>query len=105
MFDSEFESGLFELRKTKLAEIVKLGQAAYPNQYAASHTISQVRAEWGEATAEALEAPRVSVAVAGRIMAIRAQGQGRLCHAATGRRAAANLRAAGCRRRAGLCAV
>ncbi|MGD0830703.1 MAG: lysine--tRNA ligase [Terracidiphilus sp.] len=75
MFDSEFESGLFELRKTKLAEIVKLGQAAYPNQYAASHTIPQVRAEWGEATAEVLEAPRLTVAVAGRIMAIRAQGK------------------------------
>jgi lysyl-tRNA synthetase class 2 len=75
VFDSEFERNLFELRKTKLEEIVKLGQAAYPNQFPASHTVPQVRAKWDEATAEALEASRVTVAVAGRIMAIRAQGK------------------------------
>ena len=74
-FDSEFERSLFDLRKAKLAEIEKLGQAAYPNQFPGSHTIPQVRARWGEATAEALEADRVTVAVAGRIMAIRAQGK------------------------------
>ena len=75
MFDSEFEQSLFELRKTKLEEIVKLGQAAYPNQFPASHTVPQVRDQWGETQAEALEANRVTVAVAGRIMAIRAQGK------------------------------
>jgi lysyl-tRNA synthetase class 2 len=75
VFDSEFERNLFELRKSKLAEIEKLGQAAYPNRYAASHTVAEVRAQWGEATGEALEANRVTVAVAGRIMAIRAQGK------------------------------
>jgi lysyl-tRNA synthetase class 2 len=75
VFDSEFERSLFDLRKAKLAEIEKLGQAAYPNQFPASHTIPQVRTKWGEATAEALEADRVTVAVAGRIMAIRAQGK------------------------------
>jgi len=75
VFDSEFERSLFELRKTKLEEIEKLGQAAYPNQFPASHTIPQVRAKWGEAQAEELEASRVTVAVAGRIMAIRAQGK------------------------------
>ena len=75
MFDSEFERSLFDLRKAKLEEIVKLGQAAYPNQFPASHTLPEVRAKWGEATAEALEANRVTVAVAGRIMAIRAQGK------------------------------
>jgi lysyl-tRNA synthetase class 2 len=75
VFDSEFERNLFELRKSKLAEIEKLGQPAYPNRYAASHTVAEVRAHWGEATGEALEASRVTVAVAGRIMAIRAQGK------------------------------
>jgi lysyl-tRNA synthetase class 2 len=75
VFDSEFERSLFELRKAKLEEIVKLGQAAYPNQFPASHTIPQVRAKWGETQAEGLEATRVTVAVAGRIMAIRAQGK------------------------------
>jgi lysyl-tRNA synthetase, class II len=75
VFDSEFEGDLFELRKTKIQEIEKLGHAAYPNQFPASHTIPAVRTQWGVATAEALEADRVTVAVAGRIMAIRAQGK------------------------------
>ena len=75
MFDSEFERSLFDLRKAKLEEIVKLGQAAYPNQFPASHTLPQVRETWGEAQAETLEANRVTVTVAGRIMAIRAQGK------------------------------
>jgi lysyl-tRNA synthetase class 2 len=75
VFDSEFERSLFELRRTKLSEIEKLGQAAYPNQFPASHTIPDVRSKWGETTSEALEASRVTVAVAGRIMAIRTQGK------------------------------
>src|SRR5664279_5140591 len=75
VFDSEFERNLFDLRKAKLEEIEKLGQAAYPNQFPASHTVPEVREKWGEATAEALETPRVTVSVAGRIMAIRAQGK------------------------------
>jgi lysyl-tRNA synthetase class 2 len=75
VFDSEFERSLFDLRKAKLAEIEKLGQAAYPNQFPASHTIPTIRAQWGETTGEQLEANRVTVAVAGRLMAIRAQGK------------------------------
>jgi lysyl-tRNA synthetase class 2 len=75
VFDSEFERSLFDLRKSKLEEIEKLGQAAYPNQFPASHTVPAVRERWGQATAEDLEANRVTVAVAGRIMAIRAQGK------------------------------
>jgi len=45
VFDSEFERSLFELRKTKLEEIEKLGQAAYPNQFPASHTLAAVRVQ------------------------------------------------------------
>jgi lysyl-tRNA synthetase class 2 len=74
-FDSEFEQNLFKLRQTKLEEIVKLGQAAYPNQFPATHTVPQVRAQWDETKAEEFESPRIVVAVAGRIMAIRAQGK------------------------------
>ncbi len=75
MFDSEFERGLFDLRRAKLTEIEKLGQAAYPNQFPFSHAIPDVRTKWDASTAEALETNRVTVAVAGRIMAIRAQGK------------------------------
>jgi lysyl-tRNA synthetase class 2 len=75
VFDSEFERNLFELRRSKLAEIEKLGQAAYPNQFPASHTIPEIRAKWGEATAEVLDAERTNVSIAGRIMAIRVMGK------------------------------
>jgi lysyl-tRNA synthetase class 2 len=74
-FESEFERSLFELRRQKLVEIEKLGQATYPNQFRFSHTIAQIRAQHDAATGESLEAERVNVAVAGRIMAIRAQGK------------------------------
>src|SRR5579863_7630298 len=75
VFDSEFERNLFELRKSKLAEIEKLGQAAYPNQFPASHTIPDVRLKWDPSTAEDLEVHRATVAVAGRIVAIRTMGK------------------------------
>jgi lysyl-tRNA synthetase class 2 len=80
VFDSEFEQSLFNLRQEKLKEIEKLGQAAYPNRFPALpdlplHTVPEVRAQWGETQAEGLEANRITVAVAGRIMAIRAQGK------------------------------
>jgi lysyl-tRNA synthetase, class II len=84
VFDSEFERNLFALRQEKLAAITELGQSAYPNQFAFSHTIPAVRAQWGEASAEALNGPpdaplpdadRTRITVAGRIMAIRAQGK------------------------------
>jgi lysyl-tRNA synthetase, class II len=80
VFDSEFERGLFDLRRAKLDEIVKLGQAAYPNRFPVSEsssasTIAEIRAGWGESPAEELEAKRISAAIAGRIMAIRAQGK------------------------------
>jgi lysyl-tRNA synthetase class 2 len=80
VFDSEFEENLFELRKEKLKEIEKLGQAAYPNRFPARQDefatpLAEVRAKWDQATNEELEAKRESVAVAGRIMAIRQLGK------------------------------
>src|SRR5581483_7911926 len=53
----------------------KLGQAAYPNQFPATHTVPEVRAKWDQCTAEELEAQRATVAVAGRIVAIRTMGK------------------------------
>jgi lysyl-tRNA synthetase, class II len=75
VFDSEFEKNLFALRKEKLVEIEKLGQATYPNQFRSTHTVPEIRAGWLASDAEALEAARTTVTVAGRIMAIRAQGK------------------------------
>jgi lysyl-tRNA synthetase class 2 len=80
VFDSEFEQNLFHLRQEKLKEIEKLGQAAYPNRFPAAQdafatTLAEVRAQWGEKTAEELDAERPQVVAAGRILAIRAQGK------------------------------
>ena len=75
MFESEFERNLFALRQDKLSQISALGQQAYPNQFLASHTVAQVRQQFGEIPAEALDAQRTVVTVSGRIMAIRAQGK------------------------------
>jgi lysyl-tRNA synthetase class 2 len=79
-FESEFEKNLFALRQEKLKEIEKLGQAVYPNRFPAKQgetaiSLAAVRAKWDKSTGEELEAGRVNVIVAGRIMAIRAQGK------------------------------
>jgi lysyl-tRNA synthetase class 2 len=92
VFDSEFERGLFELRQQKLRDIAALGQEAYPNRFPAeagseADLIAAIRTRWDEVPAEVLngvpatedcaEIPgeRPHVVVAGRIMAIRAQGK------------------------------
>jgi lysyl-tRNA synthetase, class II len=75
LFESEFEGNLFALRKDKLSQIAALGQQTYPNQYIASHTVADVRTQFGERSAEELEAAKPSVTVAGRLMAIRGQGK------------------------------
>ena len=72
MFESEFERNLFALRQEKLNQITALGQQTYPNQYIATHTIPEIWAQHREATAEELEANRVEVSIAGRIMACEA---------------------------------
>ena len=80
MFESDFERDLRTLRQDKLAQIVALGQQAYPNSYRATHTIPIIRAEFDQRTGEQLEAARTQVAVAGRLMTIRAQGKAGFAH-------------------------
>jgi lysyl-tRNA synthetase class 2 len=80
VFESEFERGLHALRQQKLEQIVALGQQAYPNSYRTSHTIPAIWDQYGEATAEALETPRVEVSIAGRLMTIRGQGKAGFAH-------------------------
>ncbi|MGB6903960.1 MAG: OB-fold nucleic acid binding domain-containing protein, partial [Acidobacteriaceae bacterium] len=74
-FDSEFERSLYQLRQEKLRQIAALGQQAYPNSFAATHTLAAIRATHDASTGEQLESQRIPVAVAGRIMAIRQQGK------------------------------
>jgi lysyl-tRNA synthetase class 2 len=80
VFESEFERNLFALRQEKLSQIAALGQSTYPNQYIATHTVPEIRAKYGETTGEQLEADRVTVSIAGRLMAIRGQGKAGFAH-------------------------
>ena len=59
MIESEFERGLFALRQEKLNQIAALAQKTYPNQYKTIHTIPEIWARYGEASAETLETERV----------------------------------------------
>jgi lysyl-tRNA synthetase class 2 len=83
VYESEFEKNLYQQRRDKLQQIAALGeldglsyaQATYPNSYAASHTIPELRATYNDLTAEQLDANPIRVSIAGRIMAIRVQGK------------------------------
>jgi lysyl-tRNA synthetase, class II len=80
VFESDFERNLFALRQEKLRQIEALGQPAYPNAFSVPQgyelvEIQELREQYDNATTEQLEADRVNVAVAGRIMAIRLQGK------------------------------
>jgi len=75
VFESEFERKLYQDRRETLAKITALGQAAWPNQYHTSHTIPEVRAGFDALTAQEFDTTHIRVSIAGRIMAIRAQGK------------------------------
>ncbi len=75
MFESEFESNLFALRQEKLRQIEALGQQTYPNQFLTSHTLSEVRQNSETSRRKSWTHSGTIVTVAGRIMAIRAQGK------------------------------
>jgi lysyl-tRNA synthetase class 2 len=74
------DDNIYELRRQKLKQIEALGQPVYRNQYDFTHTIPQILAGYSDKTGEQLEASRVSVRVAGRIMAIRLMGKAGFSH-------------------------
>jgi lysyl-tRNA synthetase class 2 len=88
VYESQFEERLYNERREKLRQIAALGQraglsyaeATYPNSYAATITIPELRAKYDSLTAENFEADlaagkKIEVSIAGRIMAIRVQGK------------------------------
>jgi lysyl-tRNA synthetase, class II len=74
------DEDIYEIRREKLKKIEALGHPAYPRKYNFSHTVPQILAEYSGQTAEELESPRVTVRVAGRIMAIRLMGKAGFAH-------------------------
>ena len=87
MSESDFEANLYQLRRDKRAQIAQLVQttqpglaeaaAIYPNAYAFTHTIPEIRATYDtpDNTTEVLVAAHTEVSIAGRLMAIRVQGK------------------------------
>jgi lysyl-tRNA synthetase class 2 len=74
------DENIYEIRRDKLKKIEALGHPAYPRKYDYSHTVTQILAKYSEQTAEQLDASRVEVRVAGRIMAIRLMGKAGFAH-------------------------
>ena len=74
------DENIYKLRLEKLKQIEDLGQRAYPTRYDFTHTAPAILAEYSGKSAEELEASRVTVRVAGRIMAIRLMGKAGFAH-------------------------
>ena len=74
------DENIYEIRREKLKKIEALGHPAYPRKFSFSHTVAQILAEYSGQTTEELESPRVTVRVAGRIMAIRLMGKAGFAH-------------------------
>ncbi len=71
---------IYELRRDKLKQIEALGQLAYPYRYETTHTLPQILEEYSDKLGPELEADRVNVSLAGRIMSIRVQGKAGFAH-------------------------
>ncbi len=71
---------IYKLRLEKLKQIEALGHQRYPTKYHFTHTISQILAAHSSQAAGQLEASRVNVRIAGRIMAIRLMGKAGFAH-------------------------
>jgi len=71
---------IYQLRRDKLQQIEALGQQSYPRKYEFTHTIPDILAAYSGKSAEELDAARVTVRVAGRIMAIRLMGKAGFAH-------------------------
>ena len=71
---------IYRLRLEKLKQLEASGQRAYPTRYDFTHTVAQILAEYSARTGAELDANRVNVKVAGRIMAIRLMGKAGFAH-------------------------
>ena len=75
-----FEENTYQLRRDKLKEIEALGQESYPHKFAFTHTIPDILEKYSGLTKEQLDAQRIDVHVAGRLMSIRGQGKAGFAH-------------------------
>jgi lysyl-tRNA synthetase class 2 len=62
-------------RRAKLDELTRLGVVPYPTEFNRTTTIAAVAADYADVTAEALEASRPAMRIAGRILGVRTFGK------------------------------
>lgn len=67
-------------RKKKLAEVKELGDDPYPHKFEQTATPAQLQAAYGTSDAATLEAQRVNVRTAGRILTLRLHGKTAFAH-------------------------
>ncbi len=67
-------------RKKKLAEIEALGGEAYPHRFEQTTTLPEIVSRHGSKDAAALEAEKVEVRVAGRLLTLRSHGKTGFAH-------------------------
>ncbi|HEV8385928.1 MAG TPA: lysine--tRNA ligase [Candidatus Acidoferrales bacterium] len=67
-------------RQKKLKELAALGHDPFPHCFEASHTIQGIVERYSAHTKEALEAEKISVRLAGRIMTLRLMGKAGFAH-------------------------
>jgi lysyl-tRNA synthetase class 2 len=72
------------VRRRKLAELVRLGCAPYPNDFTPRDRAGDLAARWDDTPAAALDAAPVAVALAGRLMTIRDFGKAAFAHVQDG---------------------
>ena len=75
---------LVQQRQKKLKEIAELGYEIYPRKWEYTHTLPQIVSQYSSRSSEQLEAERVGVRVAGRVMTKRPQGKAGFAHLAGG---------------------
>ncbi|MCL4523297.1 MAG: lysine--tRNA ligase [Acidobacteria bacterium] len=67
-------------RQKKLKELAALGHDPYPHRFVSSHTVAEIVDRYGASTKDALEAGKVPVRLAGRIMTLRLMGKAGFAH-------------------------
>jgi lysyl-tRNA synthetase class 2 len=78
------EDNIYQQRKDKLEALGRLGIETYPTRYDRSHSVSEAVTEFGEESAEQLEAAEPIVRVPGRLVSLRGHGKTAFGHLSDG---------------------
>ncbi|HET8966739.1 MAG TPA: OB-fold nucleic acid binding domain-containing protein, partial [Candidatus Acidoferrum sp.] len=70
----------FEQRQRKLEQVKQAGHTAYPHEFRWTATAAELARKYAQATAAELEAERILVRVAGRIVSYRLMGKAGFAH-------------------------